>query len=315
MTTNITLNGRETLREDRLSKLPDEIIHRIFSTLDAKDVVQTSILSKRWRYIWISVPVLNFYDSSFEHSSLFEHFVHHFLSHRDSSTNVSKLNLECHSEIDDVDLVDSIIDCVTDTPSIFTTIEILTIHAECVVMKLPQLSVCSSLTILKLCFISTETTTFDFPSLKHLYLCNCRFECGLENSLDLFQDCVNLEYLHFHNCHYFGGIDMFKISSPCLTYLNISGFRVDEKFDVDCVIELATPRLKYFKYFDSDLYYFSSEINLSFVEKIDIDVGWFIKDTDLLFRLIELFEIMQRAQFISLSTEVIKVSIFSLYQI
>jgi len=30
--------------------------------------------------------------------------------------------------------------------------------------------------------------------------------------------------------------------------LNISGLRVDEKFDAYYVIELARPRLKYFKY-------------------------------------------------------------------
>jgi len=63
--TNITLNKRETLnsakeqkknkksdrvkKEDKLSKLSDEIIHCILSTLDAKVVVQTSTLSKRWR--------------------------------------------------------------------------------------------------------------------------------------------------------------------------------------------------------------------------------------------------------------------------
>jgi len=59
---NITLNRRETLnsakeqkknkksdrvkKENKFSKLSDEIIHCILSTLDAKFVVQTSTLSK-----------------------------------------------------------------------------------------------------------------------------------------------------------------------------------------------------------------------------------------------------------------------------
>ena len=55
--------------------------------------------------------VPNFRDSSFEDFSLLEYFIHHFLSHIDPSTNVFKLSLECHSEVDDVNLVDSIIDC------------------------------------------------------------------------------------------------------------------------------------------------------------------------------------------------------------
>jgi len=123
---NITLNWRETLntakeqkknkksdkvkKEDKFSKLLDEIIHCILSTLDANVVVQTSILSKRWRYFWVFVPVPNFHDSSFKDSSFLEYFVHHFLSHRDPSTNVFKLSLKCLSETNDVYLVDSIID-------------------------------------------------------------------------------------------------------------------------------------------------------------------------------------------------------------
>jgi len=67
--------------------------------------------------------------------------------HGDPSTNVFKLSLEYYNEIDDVHLVDSIIDSVTNTPSIFTTIEVLTIPVDCIVMKLPQLSVRSSFTI------------------------------------------------------------------------------------------------------------------------------------------------------------------------
>ena len=54
--------------------------------------------------------VPNFHDSSFIDSSLLEYFIHHFLSHRDPSTNVFNLSFESHSEIDDVHLVDSIID-------------------------------------------------------------------------------------------------------------------------------------------------------------------------------------------------------------
>jgi len=91
--------------------------------------------------------VFNFHDSSFEYYSLLQYCVHHFLFHGDPSTNVFKLSLEYYSEIDDVHLIDSITDSVTNTPSIFTTIEVLTIYVDCVVMKLPQLSVRSSFTI------------------------------------------------------------------------------------------------------------------------------------------------------------------------
>jgi len=146
--------------------------------------------------------------------------------------------------------VDSIIDHVTNTPSMFTTLSFLQFMRSVLWWNFLNFFTCNSLTILKFCFISTKTTTSNFPSLKHLFICNC---------------------------HYFGEINRLKIFTPYLTYLNTSGLRVDEKFDAYCVIELARQdlnilniefdayyvidlarptRLKYFKYCDYDLYYF-----------------------------------------------------------
>ncbi|KAI3831652.1 hypothetical protein MKX03_021128 [Papaver bracteatum] len=45
--------------EDRLSNLYDPLLHHIFSFLPFKCVVATCILSKRWKDLWISSPVLN----------------------------------------------------------------------------------------------------------------------------------------------------------------------------------------------------------------------------------------------------------------
>ena len=49
------------------------------------------------------------------------------------------------------------------------------------------------------------------------------------------------------------------------------------------------------------------------MEEIDINVGWFTKNNDLLFCLVELFEIIRIAKFISLWTEIVKVSILSFF--
>ncbi|KAL8509599.1 hypothetical protein ACS0TY_016721 [Phlomoides rotata] len=50
----------ESVYQDRLSELPDSLIHLILSFLPIRDVVSTTLLSKRWENLWTTVPYLNF---------------------------------------------------------------------------------------------------------------------------------------------------------------------------------------------------------------------------------------------------------------
>ncbi|KAK2639562.1 hypothetical protein Ddye_027357 [Dipteronia dyeriana] len=45
---------------DRLTSLPEPIIHYIFSFLETIDVFRASAVSRKWRYFWGSMPYLNF---------------------------------------------------------------------------------------------------------------------------------------------------------------------------------------------------------------------------------------------------------------
>ncbi|KAG5627086.1 hypothetical protein H5410_012304, partial [Solanum commersonii] len=45
---------------DRISSLPDDVLHNFLSSLFIFDVVQLSVLSKRWRYVWTTMPYLHF---------------------------------------------------------------------------------------------------------------------------------------------------------------------------------------------------------------------------------------------------------------
>ncbi|KAJ4843135.1 hypothetical protein Tsubulata_046430, partial [Turnera subulata] len=52
--------------EYRLSNLPDDVIHRILTSLrDTASAARTAVFSKRWRYLWISLPDLSFQITSF----------------------------------------------------------------------------------------------------------------------------------------------------------------------------------------------------------------------------------------------------------
>ncbi|XP_075666501.1 F-box/LRR-repeat protein 25-like isoform X2 [Castanea sativa] len=82
--------------EDRISTLPDSILLSILSFLPTQDAIITGVLSKRWAYLWTSVPSLTFeyygyYGRHFECIDDFTSAVDHtLLLHRASKlTNFS----------------------------------------------------------------------------------------------------------------------------------------------------------------------------------------------------------------------------------
>lgn len=74
--------------EDRLSELPDSILHHILLFLPVKNIAQTCVLSKRWRHIWYSFPDLDFTTLN---ERLDMKFVVHVLSNREK--------LHCRSDV------------------------------------------------------------------------------------------------------------------------------------------------------------------------------------------------------------------------
>ncbi|KAJ4980691.1 hypothetical protein NE237_031528 [Protea cynaroides] len=56
-------NNKETC--DRISYLPEPIVHHILSFLSTKDALRTSFLSKSWSNLWTSIPILDFDESRF----------------------------------------------------------------------------------------------------------------------------------------------------------------------------------------------------------------------------------------------------------
>ncbi|CAI0389407.1 unnamed protein product [Linum tenue] len=51
---------------DRISQLPEEIIHKILALVKpSKEATKTSVLSQRWAELWRSYPVLEFHDTQF----------------------------------------------------------------------------------------------------------------------------------------------------------------------------------------------------------------------------------------------------------
>ncbi|KAL6652708.1 hypothetical protein ACP70R_011633 [Stipagrostis hirtigluma subsp. patula] len=58
--------GKVVAAGDRLSALPDALLHSIMSLLTARQAVQTCVLSPRWRDLWRTTPCLDIDHREFE---------------------------------------------------------------------------------------------------------------------------------------------------------------------------------------------------------------------------------------------------------
>lgn len=62
------------LKEDRISQLPDPLLCQIHSYGFTKKAVTTSVLSNRWRSLWLWVPKLELFSRKFQYFNAFVSF-------------------------------------------------------------------------------------------------------------------------------------------------------------------------------------------------------------------------------------------------
>ncbi|KAL3634938.1 hypothetical protein CASFOL_021992 [Castilleja foliolosa] len=88
---------------DRLSQLPQPILHSILSLLSQEDAVRTSVLSKSWRYIWHGRLNVEFrYDDTWHKKTKFRSFLDKTLQrYLDQNLSLQKFLVDiCHYEVD-----------------------------------------------------------------------------------------------------------------------------------------------------------------------------------------------------------------------
>ncbi|KAL5856784.1 hypothetical protein ACOSQ3_004242 [Xanthoceras sorbifolium] len=200
---------------DRLSSLPDPIIHYILSLTDTKSAVQTCVLSKKWRDHWTNIHCLNFDRSSFGRWVGFRNFVLHVLQHR-KSFDLGNLRFICGST-NKVQLVKKVF--------LYATHRLEGLDSD-LIGSFPQRHLscqqiisheCENLRTLKIYHMLTDFS--EFANLTTLEI-----SASLPADTDvLFSRCLNLETLVLVNCRLYGGIT-FIISSPRLVTVTISSF-------------------------------------------------------------------------------------------
>ncbi|CAF2120763.1 unnamed protein product, partial [Brassica napus] len=89
---------RRRTGEDMISLLPDHLLCQILSDVPTKTAVVTSVLSTRWRTIWLSTPVLDLHTDDFPNFTAFASFISWFLDFSKGSSCLHKLKLDLVSK-------------------------------------------------------------------------------------------------------------------------------------------------------------------------------------------------------------------------
>ncbi|CAN1334917.1 FBD-associated F-box protein At5g18780 [Linum perenne] len=222
-------------RVDRLSDLPDCILHHILSFLDTKSSIRTCILSRRWRCVWKYVDVLNFSRSSFEDDLHFQQHVDQVLSFRSDHSIIRKVKIDYNFG---VYLRGTMFDKVMKYAASHGVQELFICSHRSKTVDVAGL-VCTSyqsLKVLELSQASIDKTSFGLWSclqlLESLTLTDCCFNFG-DASADAFANFPILESLKLVHCYDPGIQSSFlKVTGPKLINLEIvsPGFN---SFEID----------------------------------------------------------------------------------
>ncbi|XP_057437212.1 F-box/FBD/LRR-repeat protein At1g16930-like [Lotus japonicus] len=174
---------------DRISRLSDEVLCHILFFLSTEQAVATSVLSKRWRPLWISVPVLDYDDEIYlrnnKHPSCFERFVYATILPRNPQQPITRFRLKygvSGSELSDTDVshgrsnADINVWVNTVIRRGIQNLDIQ-IHPQNYIISLSScIFSCQTLVVLKLTGLSLKAfSSVELPSLKSLYLEHIQF--------------------------------------------------------------------------------------------------------------------------------------------
>lgn len=244
---------------DRLSTLPEDVLHRVCIYLDFLDVVRTCVLSRRWRYIWTTIPYLNFsmdwflkhnYDKKVEvvdpHCKFWD-FIKWSLLLRDGGSQIIRIFLDI--EVTMVDQLNGLLRfaskqkvkelCLVDGD--YTSSE----------LEFPR-SLCESLTMLTL--KSRDSIPFRvstvFNSLKSLSLTSVTISRDVAERL-LSNGCIKLEDVLLEDCQV-KDLEEIHVSATNLKILTILNISTYEKLwflgCFDSLIRICAPNLLSFIY-------------------------------------------------------------------
>ncbi|KAJ3687003.1 hypothetical protein LUZ61_016167 [Rhynchospora tenuis] len=244
-------------KRDRLSSLPDCLIHLIMSFMTAQEAVRTCLLSKRWQNLWTTLPFLDFDLWKFEYggprrnkSEKFRDFVCMTLLRREPC-DLHKFRIRLYFDRMfqpecDMFISSWFIYAIKHNP------QLLVFDVNFSLKGPLSLSVftCASLVDVSLNYINSvhNIEIINLPCLRRLHL---SFTDLLQDFLDkLFCGCPVLEFLHLKDCSREYSVN---INSQRLKYLKLEDCEFD--FEAENIMEVInTPNLLYFHYTNREFF-------------------------------------------------------------
>ncbi|WRX28827.1 F-box domain - like 10 [Theobroma cacao] len=302
--------------EDIISQLPDELLLHILSFLPTKDIVSTSALSTRWRYLWTFFNIVSFdfdaYKEKKECSSFLDSVRRELLMIPDTA-RIQKFRLHSTFAVSSSQILASM---SIVSKIVKHKVEELDLSIPCMESNLFSLphSLCTSESLTSLTLHMTEAalnsfpTSICFPRLKSLNLDCIEFQDEHSAQL-LLSNCPVLEELYLDNCDWIKRTEI-KISIPTLLTLSIS---LEYNGPPDISIRIFTPNLLNFFYTSFSQVELVT-CDLSSVIRAEVDVfGWLTYDqrVQVAHRTLKLLEGIRGVKYLELSNRTLQAISFA----
>ncbi|ESQ46525.1 hypothetical protein EUTSA_v10000196mg [Eutrema salsugineum] len=261
---------------DRISGLSDELLAKILSFVPTKVAVSTSILSKRWEFLWMWASKFELEKNLFGSEIAIKDFINKNLPLLKAPV-IESFCIECYSSFQPEDINR----WVAITVSRF----IRELDLDCkwfsfsepAILLPSSLYTCESLVTLKLNgkkIIVDVPRTVSFPSLKNLLLGSVTYR-DKDCLRLLLSYCPVLEDLVIHRESSFDNAQPIVVISPSLLRLTLP----IEDDGINCPGEyvLVTPSLKYFKVEDHNGRFNYLIAHMPEVEEADINVDEYLE--------------------------------------
>ncbi|WVZ13834.1 hypothetical protein V8G54_011400 [Vigna mungo] len=251
---------REKDKRDFLSALPDDVLVYIIHFLNTATAVRTSLLSKRWNNLWKSLTTLSFRRRHFKNRVSYNQFVHHVLSHRDTSIRLHRLDLKACT------VTQELLNHITPLLHYVPHLRIYLDYSIPVIFSSPSLT---SLTLSCTPGILKLPSSLELPALRTLNLTNVAITAkDGDECAEPFSSCFLLNSLDLLGCSLSKPAKVLSISNP-----NLSRFTIKRHSEVSYKIVLSTPNLTHLAIRNWLTFHeVSSTCDLALLEEANIEI-------------------------------------------